>query len=711
MLSANCSTDPYHAGNRTTILTGGSYSIDVTNGQFIDIEGFDEATGFECNGAVTSWMPTACPGGLKNRGVYFSQLSGQDTFRYMRIHGFMDGTTGAQGPGNQWLDSALVQNYHTGFNADDPFGTLGVRADGNSFQNVTVDTSGYADVLPRTLSSLSRDGSGNLNVAFTSGQIVKYIPGTHIVIQNAAPSDLNGTYTVSSVNFNQQSVNITGGSVAIQPAAGTTFYVATFNTSANPVFAAPAFVQVTGATPTFLNGYWLVSSVGTNQFTVNVSAASYPTWTTATISSGGTAATTLSLVASAAGSAETAAAPGQATYVRPASYGCDQGTTSVCNGDAWGGGYDTTGVWHFLNTSCAYNLQDCHDNLHGEIISDTVDTFYSQGNEGAPVKVGVADSVVVKNAILGATCAANLAPNPDFPPDYNQWLGMPCRANDALIVQERPWGYYVFTNDTFETTQNIVIDDISSGDSSHPLPMASFVMQNLLILGFLDSNNPTQSAAPAIYLAEYPGQGGPNAAWSWNNNMAFGTRNPPSGGANNHWNTIDPLVAQAVPTITTLAGEVNALTWNLNLTSSSPAIGAGVHNAYTPTLDYTGATRPNPPSVGAFEFSGTPACATPVPVPADGFTSTTPFSASWSTSTPGATIYFTRDGSTPTTGSPVFSSPYTVSVTETDKAMCTAVGYTPSSVATASYTVNPPPTTPQATVSGSVNVSGKVVIQ
>lgn len=65
-----------------------------------------------------------------------------------------------------------------------------------------------------------------------------------------------------------------------------------------------------------------------------------------------------------------------------------------------------------------------------------------------------------------------------------------------------------------------------------------------------------------------------------------------------------------------------------------------------------------------------------------------------STTTPGATIYFTQDGSTPTTGSTVYTAPITVSSTTTLKAIATAAGYTTSAVGSATYTFGSPPTGP-----------------
>lgn len=50
---------------------------------------------------------------------------------------------------------------------------------------------------------------------------------------------------------------------------------------------------------------------------------------------------------------------------------------------------------------------------------------------------------------------------------------------------------------------------------------------------------------------------------------------------------------------------------NYRVQSGSPAIGAGLETSYTPVLDLAGATRPNPPSIGAYE-SGTPVVIPPV---------------------------------------------------------------------------------------------------
>ena len=64
------------------------------------------------------------------------------------------------------------------------------------------------------------------------------------------------------------------------------------------------------------------------------------------------------------------------------------------------------------------------------------------------------------------------------------------------------------------------------------------------------------------------------------------------------------------------------------------------------------------------------------------------------TTTEGATIYYTTDGTNPTTGSSVYSTPITIDAAKTIKAFAVKAGYPDSDIATAAYTIAEPCATP-----------------
>src|SRR5881396_1201456 len=114
-------------------------------------------------------------------------------------------------------------------------------------------------------------------------------------------------------------------------------------------------------------------------------------------------------------------------------------------------------------------------------------------------------------------------------------------------------------------------------------------------------------------------------------------------------------------------------------------------------------------TVSVLLSSGRALVATPVLSPAGG-TFTAAVSVTITDSTPGATIYYTTDGSTPTTASSAYTGPVPVTTTTTLKAMAAASGMANSSVASATYTISqtvaPPSFNPAGgSFAGSVTVT------
>ncbi len=102
-----------------------------------------------------------------------------------------------------------------------------------------------------------------------------------------------------------------------------------------------------------------------------------------------------------------------------------------------------------------------------------------------------------------------------------------------------------------------------------------------------------------------------------------------------------------------------------------------------------------------FSLSVAPTIAATPSFSAPSGTYTSAQSVTISDATSGATIYYTTNGTTPTTASTVYTGAITVDSTETLEAIAAASGYSNSPVATATYTINLPPADFQLSVNPS----------
>jgi hypothetical protein len=123
------------------------------------------------------------------------------------------------------------------------------------------------------------------------------------------------------------------------------------------------------------------------------------------------------------------------------------------------------------------------------------------------------------------------------------------------------------------------------------------------------------------------------------------------------------------------------------------AVASGYTNSAVATATYTIASA---------------AAATPTFSPAGG-TYTSAQSVTLADATSGATIYYTTNGTTPTTSSTKYTAAIKVSATETIEAIAVASGYTNSAVATATYTIKSAAATPTFSLAGGTYTSAQTV--
>jgi hypothetical protein len=274
------------------------------------------------------------------------------------------------------------------------------------------------------------------------------------------------------------------------------------------------------------------------------------------------------------------------------------------NTGAYGDGFgtaSTTGNWVFDHDIWRYNFQDGLDLLHSGMQSLTVTNSQSYGNDGQSYKVGAADTVIFRNNFALENCNRIGSTMGDEPASAIVPDVALCRADgDWIPLDFTDQGTYLVQNNTFVGYGTVPFDlscETGWSDCSH----AHAVYQNNVMLGYADPHYNEGDTPATFYLESHSMP--PRDGWSVrDHNLYYHVRHCPAPlAATETCNTQDPrFIAEPSSPI---RAESDLDRFNFNPSSSSPLIGRGIA---IPDIvqDFAGNARPDPPTIGALEFTG-----------------------------------------------------------------------------------------------------------
>ncbi len=275
----------------------------------------------------------------------------------------------------------------------------------------------------------------------------------------------------------------------------------------------------------------------------------------------------------------------------------DQNTGSY--GDGLGTA-STTGDWLFDHDIWRYNFQDGLDLLHSGMHSLTVTNSQSYGNDGQAYKIGSGDAIIFRNNIAEVNCNRITYTIGDEPASAIVPGVSPCRAGgDGVVFSFTDLGTYQVQDSTFIGYNSTMFDLFCEG-GWEVCSGANTVFQNNVVMGYTNTHLGA-GYYPGLFYLENTSM--PSlAGWAVrDHNLFYNVRYCPVPlQTGESCNTKDPLFAVEPPS--PVDNEATMDSFNFAPSSSSPLAGGGTPLA-TILTDIAGATRPNPPSIGALEVS------------------------------------------------------------------------------------------------------------
>lgn len=271
---------------------------------------------------------------------------------------------------------------------------------------------------------------------------------------------------------------------------------------------------------------------------------------------------------------------------------------------------NTSGKWIFNNVIMRYNWQDGFDLLHSGMQYISITNSQAYGNIGASYKIGPADTAILENNFGNNNCQRLSVPVGDQPAGSIIAGASYCRGNDWNPMSFTNNGIYHFYFNTLVGYQNVIFDFGCSYGYTATCAGADAQFVNNTVIGYVNGYN--GGTLPSMFFSQSSGMP-PNSGWAVKQyNYYYGVRNYGTLGTGEAY--ADPLLVNEPNPSTnwgtnqTFLDVFNPTSGGLFIlpTSGSPLRGAGTSIAGI-TTDIYGATRPNPPVIGAAEYVSAPA--------------------------------------------------------------------------------------------------------
>ena len=241
---------------------------------------------------------------------------------------------------------------------------------------------------------------------------------------------------------------------------------------------------------------------------------------------------------------------------------------------------------------------------------------------------------------------------------------------------------------TGSSPKSIAVGDFN-GDGIPDLAVTNSGSDNVTIL--LGKGDGTFTAEPALDAGITPGSLA-TGAFNGDDNSDIAVVNEEAASSAG---SATILLAQLTETATASASGIAPTSAGTHLVNASYAGDATYHASVSATTSISGSVKQ---------------AVAPILSPAAG-TYTVAQKVTLTDATPGATIYYTTNGTAPTTASTKYTTPFALASTETIEAIAAASGYAPSIVASAKYTIETPAAIPTfSTAGGTYTISQSVKI-